>query len=504
MVGTDGHARACAPARKHLNFLILLAALFIGLLLIALPVFAGGQVDAAGNKITATRPSAPKSDTPAAPRPTPISDEDRARGMKEAPAVVTEAKVPCEIGEARYVGEASADHDGKTVKGKAYEVACLSNQGFFLIHFQDGKTEVSNCNKAETLHTANPANPLCALKGNRANHLWLTSFARSRTPDCYVAKARWIGPNTAGDKVFYELLCKDGISGIYAIPNDGATDQTVGYMDCLKADGTPLKCQLSEHDDAVAGMTPLAQKGKADCDVSDMRYVGGASGRDYYEVGCEKAAGFVLVLDGQGAFQATVGCDKAAAIGGCKFTDIAVAQAEVHAKAEANRTAYAAALGKAGIDCSGDTFSRVGAQADTGRDLVEFKCPEQPNGLMAFVPTTKPDAKFESFDCFAARMKEVPCKLTTEADLLARVKAIAKASKQVNADCELDQVRYAFMTGDGRLITELACVNKRGYIAVLDAKRTAFAPAVPCDVAAKSDKISEKCSLPGNGTNTAK
>ncbi len=491
-----------APARRFSVFMTCLFALLA--LAAALPARAQ-MTDAAGNTIRGgPPPAAPKSDKPAAPRPAPVTDDDIRRGMKEAPAVVAAAKVPCEIVDARYVADASASHDGKTVKGKAYEVACSTNQGFFLIAFQDGKTDVTNCNKAEALHAQNPANPLCALKGNRINHYWLTPLAKTVTPDCNVGKARWIAPNSAGDKVFYELLCKTGVSGIYAIPNYDAADQTVGYMNCLKVEGTPLKCELSDRARTVEALTPTAEDAKDGCTVSDMRYIGSARAQDYYEVGCATPPGFVMVLDDKGQFQGAVGCDKAAAIGGCKFTDMAAVTAEAHARAEANRTKYAAALDKAGIDCSGDTFARIGAQTDTGRDVVEFKCPEQPNGLMAFVPAAKPDAPFESFDCFTARMKALPCKLTTEEDLLARLKVIARASKSINPDCELDTARYAFMTGDGRLITELACINKRGYIAVLDAKRTVFSPAVPCDVAAKSEKVPEKCTIPGNGTNTAK
>ncbi|WP_443750573.1 hypothetical protein [Asticcacaulis solisilvae] len=497
MAGLSGRALA----RPVFIFLTLICAVLA--LVVTLPAHAQ-QTDAVGNDVKTGRPPAPQSTKPVAARPAPVTEDDIKRGAKEAPAVVAAAKVPCEITEARYVADASAQRDGKTVKGKAYEVACSTNQGFFLIAFQDGKTDVTNCNKAEALHAKDPANPLCALKGNRINHYWLTPLAKTVTPDCNVGKARWIAPNAAGDKVFYELLCKTGFSGIYAIANYDAADQTVGYMNCLKVEGTPLKCELSDHAKAVEQLTPLAQDSKDDCTVSDMRYLGGAKDRDYYEVGCATPPGFVIVLDAKGDVQGAVGCDKAVAIGGCKFTDVAAVKAEAHAKAEANRTAYAAALDKAGIDCSGDTFVRIGAQADTGRDVIEFKCPEQPNGLIAFVPAAKPDAQFESFDCFTARMKELPCKLTTEADLLARVKVIAKASKGVNPDCDVETARYAFMTGDGRLITELACVNKRGYIAVLDAKRTVFSPAVPCDVAAKSEKVPEKCTIPGNGSNTAK
>jgi hypothetical protein len=485
--------------------LVVAAGVALAALCCATPSFAqsGAYEDASGSKVNGTRPR-PQAAAPNPDKPVQVAEEDRKRGMKEAPAVVARYGIPCKVTDARYVGGAKKQAGDKTVQGNAYEVACESNQGFFLTAFKDDSTAPAlNCNMAETLHVTDKNVPLCALQGNRINHYWLTPLAKTKTPDCNVGKARWIGANAAGDKQMYELLCKTGVSGIYGIPEFKAADQTVSFINCLRTENTPLACTLSPRAETLKRLTPQAGEAKDGCAVSDMRYIGGKDGKNYYEVGCAPEPGFIMVLDNDDAFLSMAGCDRAEALGGCRFTDVAAVKAANQAKAEANRTAYAAALAKAAIDCSGDRFLKFGSQADTGRDVVEFKCPEQPNGLLALIPAAKPEAQFERYDCFSARMMELPCQLTTEADLLVRVKEIAKASKQINADCDVATVRYAFMSPSGVIVTELACVNKRGYIAVLDAKRTVFSPAVPCQVAATSDKVPEKCTLPGNGANTA-
>jgi hypothetical protein len=56
---------------------------------------------------------------------TPYNEKDLARGLKEAPAVVTAAGIPCEVVAAAYVGTGTTnDAGGKPVKGDTYEVAC--------------------------------------------------------------------------------------------------------------------------------------------------------------------------------------------------------------------------------------------------------------------------------------------------------------------------------------------------------------------------------------------
>jgi len=433
----------------------------------------------------------------------------RARGMADAPALIDGMKLPCELADARYVGPADTKRDGKTVKGDSYELACKSLQGFLVIRYKDGTFENPIiCNMADTIRETNKTYPGCSLPGNRIDHYWLTPLAKTRTPGCTVAKARWIAEDANREGVFYELACKDGSGAVYNIPNPAKSDQSVGLMTCLQTEGTPLACKLSDHAAAIKVLTGAAKKARADCELSDARYIGGKNGTDYYEAACATPPGFVMALDSSLKVQATFGCDKAQAIGGCKFTDMATAKAasdaqatQAQARADAQRDAYAAALQAAQVACAFDTFAKIGTQSDTGREVVEFHCAEKPNGLLAFLPG-KSGGTFESYDCMAAHTLEVKCRLTGDDVLLANLKTVAKASPQIKPDCELSQVRYAFASKTGAIVMELACVNKRGYIAVLNAARTGFSPAVPCDVAARSDKVPEKCTLPGNGSNT--
>lgn len=434
----------------------------------------------------------------------------RARGMADAPAIIAGMKLSCELADARYVGPADAKRDGKTVKGDSYEVACKSLQGFFLVRYKDGGFEQPvNCNMAEAIREKNKTYPACSLPGNRINHYWLTPYAKTRTPDCAVADARWIDEDAKHEGEFYELTCKNGTGAIYNIPHADKADQTVGLMSCLQTDGTPLACKLTDHAAAVKALASAAKAARGDCELSDARYIGGKGGLSYYEAACATPPGFIMALDAQQKIAATFGCDKAEAIGGCKFTDAATAKAaaaaqtaKAEAKDDAQKDAYAAALQQAQVACDFDQYAKLGTDTETGRDVVEFHCAQKPNGLLAFLPGKASGATFEAYDCLAAHVLKLTCRFTSDETLLANLKAAAKASPQVNADCDLAQVRYGFMAKSGAIVMELACVNKRGYIAVLNAARTGFNPAVPCDVAAKSDKVPEKCAIAGNGANT--
>ena len=54
----------------------------------------------------------------------------------------------------------------------------------------------------------------------------------------------------------------------------------------------------------------------------------------------------------------------------------------------------------------------IGQQTASKRYVVEFQCPEQPKGLVAFIPLNGNTAPFETLDCAAAAKKGAACKLT--------------------------------------------------------------------------------------------
>jgi hypothetical protein len=48
------------------------------------------------------------------------------------------------------------------------------------------------------------------------------------------------------------------------------------------------------------------------------------------------------------------------------------------------------------------------------RYVVEFQCPQSPNGLVAFVPLEGNTHQFETLDCAAAGELGIACQLATK------------------------------------------------------------------------------------------
>lgn len=54
------------------------------------------------------------------------------------------------------------------------------------------------------------------------------------------------------------------------------------------------------------------------------------------------------------------------------------------------------------VACTPQAVRLIGRENKQGRHVVEFKCPEQPDGLVAFIPIEQPSAPFETMDCATA------------------------------------------------------------------------------------------------------
>ena len=65
------------------------------------------------------------------------------------------------------------------------------------------------------------------------------------------------------------------------------------------------------------------------------------------------------------------------------------------------------------VACTAEAVRSIGRQNVSKRHVVEFKCPEQPGGLVAFIPLEDATAPFETMDCATAGTKQhVICTLT--------------------------------------------------------------------------------------------
>jgi hypothetical protein len=65
------------------------------------------------------------------------------------------------------------------------------------------------------------------------------------------------------------------------------------------------------------------------------------------------------------------------------------------------------------VSCDAEAVHVIGHEAVKRREVVEYFCPkQQPNGLVAFLPTEGATAPFEVLDCPAAAKRQAVCTLT--------------------------------------------------------------------------------------------
>jgi hypothetical protein len=217
----------------------------------------------------------------------------------------------------------------------------------------------------------------------------------------------------------YEVAC-DGNMG-YLLETQGA-DKPIA-ISCLTAEearagdvakGKPpgFFCKLPENKDVyatVAGMINT-RTGTA-CEVRDLQLFGRSESTqsDYSEVACKDGKGFLLrlPLPGSQAPNLVMTCVDAAKQGiKCKLTDAGPVEAPVTTET------FKSALAQHGVSCKIDQLRLIGQEDNRKRYVVEYRCPEQPTGTVAYIPLTGNANPYESIDCAAASARGVLCKLT--------------------------------------------------------------------------------------------
>ena len=427
-----------------------------------------------------------------------ISADARARGMKEAPAAITAIGLSCELTDARYIGTGEVKIDNKTVKGDGYEVACKSGHGYFLSKYADGSGgSAFDCLQAAAGNAKDPkSTPLCLLPGNIPAYSWLSPFAQKTFADCTVTKARWIGSLKDGAFSRYEFACATPHGGFLDIPDYKNKTGDVSFHDCLQTDNNKaLACTYLTHAQVLSDFNPAVEKAQASCQIKDGRYLGSNEREkiDYYEIGCDKTTGFILGVSGL-KFATVIGCDQAAQLGAkCEWTDAAQVAAQ-------HKTDFQTALKAANIQCTVQDFDITLTESKTNRDVIEFKCPEKPLGLVTLFPQPGSTAKILDYDCYGMKaLFQQDCKFFTSATLMTHITDLAKADKRVTADCVIAEVRYSIITIKGELLAEIACVNKRGFLIDVSQDRTKLTDVLGCR-AARELKDDVQCKIPGNGT----
>lgn len=427
-----------------------------------------------------------------------IDPKVQAQAMTVAPGLIASAHIKCEPTAAYLQGETDLEKDGKKVKGSMYEIACKTGPGFLATAYSPTEiAQVFTCVMADNIKAKQPNAATCELPENKPSYQWLTPVVQPYLPNCVVDNARVMGstpPDSKEPKIDrYEVGCQGAIGGIIDYPQLGS-DAPVNFLSCLIGADKGFTCQYTTNDAILASLKPVAAKADADCQVNNVRFVGVTKESDgfFYEFGCANKPGFIVMTGNDNSFKQSVPCAQAMGLGGCKFTDAGAAAADA-------KTTYSQILKTAGYACTVQDYNIVGSQPQTKRDYVEFKCPEQPWGLIGFVPQPGSTASVHVKDCFIEQSTRADCTFVTEPQLKAQLDKLIKVAEP-GKNCDLSQVRYIGESADTEngLIAELACVNKRGYIAVVAPDRKSL-EATPCKLA-KAHGLDQSCTIPGNGT----
>lgn len=376
---------------------------------------------------------------------TPSLDPDAIKqGMKEAPAAVASAQVPCTVSNAAFVG---ADE-----KSKYYEVACKEGLGFVVAFDGKAATATYDC-----VMTGAPgpdgkiSNLACKLPENRAIKAALQPLVTKSGVDCTIDKQRYIGSNTTDN--LYEVSCVG--AGGYILDVAHNYSGTPKASDCINYDPSGnLKCILITREQQYATVDKLAAAKGKPCAVKDRRVVGSSTdGSTYYEFACTDGSGFMVKADATGKANQAIDCADAARIGnGCTLTDAQQAQREEAAR-------YSGLVKAAGFDCEVASSAPFPSR-DPAVKVVELACSNRADGAVGFFPTSGGPARV--LNCLRSQVEGYQCSLTPTNPLYGNITAQLKAKG--HASCVVSNARglaattSAGSSGDNDLI-EVACAD---------------------------------------------
>jgi hypothetical protein len=418
-----------------------------------------------------------------------LKEEQKTKGMADAPAVIAAAGLKCTPKAAAFLGAGSKDVDKKKVKIEVYELACQEGPGYIVSKPEAGEPEAFNCIKAKSAFDgAGGKGQLCQLPENASLAPQIQPSLAASGAACTASQVVWLGSSATSKVDRYEVACSDGGGYVLDVPLSGETPKAP--ISCIQAETGGYDCRFTPKAARLTQISALATAtpGGKSCQVSDARWVGSdpKTQHDFYEIACTGKVGFFLET-AKGAAVRDIDCVRAATIGGgCKMSDMTAART-------AAAQSYSALLKTNGVTCSSTEFRVVGRENAANRDVVEFRCPERPAGLIAMIPGSGSTAKFEQMDCFSAGGRSLTCELTDKPAMLAMLKKILTAVDKVCDPSEFRVVGADETDGD---YVEVKCgAGQQGYVVDLPPSRAKTNKTLTCTQAARGIN---KCTIPGN------
>jgi hypothetical protein len=265
-----------------------------------------------------------------------------------------------------------------------------------------------------------------------------TAMLKALQISCQLTDARHIGTSKSmadGKPVevgLYEVACANGMGYLLTMRDLSMASG----ISCLAASATPsgsnevdLKCHLPANASLDEMATTLIRNTGANCVASKVKWLGESAEPkvDYTDISCNDDREFILRTPAPGATgdMDVLACKDAALHGAkCQLTTGgSAAAAEAPAAAASTSEAqprptlqwFKNALSKNGVACDVKKARIVGRESIKRRYIVEYQCPQQPHGVVAYVPSDSDTVNtFEWIDCDAAAARKLACQFTAE------------------------------------------------------------------------------------------
>jgi hypothetical protein len=121
---------------------------------------------------------------------------------------------------------------------------------------------------------------------------------------------------------------------------------------------------------------------------------------------------------------------------------------------------YNSAAKQVGIPCDVKAYHTFGIDTQSGREVVELSCSNQPASLVAMLPVDK-GQKGEWFNCIRAEGRGIKCSLSQAPATYAQISSeITGAGKS----CKVNNARSVGVAQNGNDYVEVTCSGEPGWM----------------------------------------
>lgn len=407
--------------------------------------------------------------------PPAVSPQARKAGMEKAPAIVQAAGLPCQVSDARLMGE------DKKAKKAYFEVACAAGTMGYVIEVPaEGTPNSFSCIEANTSpEPGKPAAAPCLLPGNANPAAVLQPILKTAGVDCAPSAARGIGQTKTS--TYLEVACQRGFGYIVVASSPFDGSKPVQAQNCLMYDDSQsnIKCTLEDAATRLQVIDNYAAAANNGCAVKERRFVGmSRDNSSFYEASCQDGKGYIYKVAASGSLTETYECAKATQIlGGCTLTDARQAQTEQAAL-------YTKLAKDGGRNCDVDHYALFPTKP--GEEVAELVCKDGSGAILMSKGATT-----QAMDCGHSLVAGYKCSLGTDSGYTFLTADLKKYKPDTT--CVVSDTRVIGKTDKGTIYVEVACSDKlKGYVIEFQtAPKVTAVDVVNCSLAGN-------CKLPGN------